>query len=218
MRGCLKFFLFLLLVLCVAGSALSEPAAEPTARELIEELAVYYGTYGDGARAKTGELLEQLRTVDPVAGAKWEHIMKLWESVNTDPGINESILPDGLPDTDELCLVVLGFQLNPDGTMRDELVERLKVALSCARKYPSALVVCTGGGTASGDPSATEAGRMAGWLLENGVEPDRIEASFYGLGRLPEKVTAYIVAETKGDWDRDAALRTAQPVELSKAK
>ena len=196
MRGCLKFFLFLLLALCVAGSALSEPAAEPTARELIEELAVYYGTYGDSARAKTGELLEQLRTVDPVAGAKWENIMKLWESVNTDPEINESILPSGLPDTDELCLVVLGFQLNPDGTMRDELVERLKVALSCARKYPSALVVCTGGGTASGDPSATEAGRMAGWLVENGLEPERVIVEDQSLTTAQNAVyTFQILAE-----------------------
>lgn len=71
------------------------------------------------------------------------------------------VLPDGLPDTDELCIVVLGFQLNPDGSMRDELINRLNVALRSAEKYPNAYIVCTGGGTASGNASATEAGEMA---------------------------------------------------------
>ena len=68
----------------------------------------------------------------------------------------------------------LGFQLNPNGTMRDELVERLKVMLTAAEKYPQALIVCTGGGTAANDPTATEAGRMAGWLEEHGVDPARL--------------------------------------------
>ena len=58
--------------------------------------------------------------------------------------------------------------------MREELIERLKTALTASRKYPSALIVCTGGGTAADDPTATEAGRMAEWLAENGVDPSRI--------------------------------------------
>ena len=54
--------------------------------------------------------------------------------------------------------------------------------------------------------------------LENGVDPDRIEASFYGSGRLPAKITAHIVIEAEGDWDRDAAMKAAHPIELTKAK
>lgn len=54
--------------------------------------------------------------------------------------------------------------------------------------------------------------------LENGVEPDRIEASCYGLGYLPQKVTAYILIETVGDWDRDMAMREAQPIALTRAE
>lgn len=83
-------------------------------------------------------------------------------------------LPDGFPEDDSLCLVGLGFQLNPDGTMRDELVERLKVMLSASEKYPNAIIVCTGGGTAADDPTATEAGRMAEWLEAQGVDPSRL--------------------------------------------
>ena len=49
--------------------------------------------------------------------------MALWRTVGT--AIHYDVLPDGLPDTDELAIVVLGFQLNPDGSMRSELTERL---------------------------------------------------------------------------------------------
>ena len=58
--------------------------------------------------------------------------------------------------------------------MREELIERLTVALRCASQYPQALIVCTGGGTASENESATEAGRMAEWLIGNGVSADRV--------------------------------------------
>ena len=58
--------------------------------------------------------------------------------------------------------------------MKDELIGRLQVALDSAKKYPNAYVACTGGGTASQNPSATEADQMAAWLIDNGVDPDRV--------------------------------------------
>ncbi|MBQ8955055.1 MAG: hypothetical protein IJ048_13175, partial [Clostridia bacterium] len=54
--------------------------------------------------------------------------------------------------------------------------------------------------------------------LENGVDLNYIRASYDGLGRLPESLTAYIVIETEGDWDRDAALAAAQPISLTAQK
>lgn len=143
-------------------------------RTVVEELVVYYGTYGAEAEQKTSELLDDLHKADPAAEAKWKKIMNLWKTINTDPEIHEGILPDGLPETDELCLVVLGFQLNPDGSMKDELIERLKVAKASAEKYPHALIVCTGGGTAAENPDVTEAGRMADWLIANGIDAQRV--------------------------------------------
>ncbi|MER2054232.1 MAG: ElyC/SanA/YdcF family protein, partial [Clostridia bacterium] len=159
--------------LAKAGQAAFTIRAEQI-RTVIEEMVVYYSTYGAGAEQKTSDLLDDLHKADPAAGAKWEKIMNLWKTVNTDPEIHEGILPDGLPETDELCLVVLGFQLNPDGSMKDELIERLKVAKASAEKYPNALIVCTGGGTAADNPDATEAGRMAEWLIANGIPADRV--------------------------------------------
>jgi hypothetical protein len=58
--------------------------------------------------------------------------------------------------------------------MKEELIHRLETVKRSAEKYPNALIVCTGGGTARDNPSATEAGAMAKWLRENGVEAGRI--------------------------------------------
>lgn len=79
-----------------------------------------------------------------------------------------------LPKDDSLCLVVLGFQLNPDGSMQQELIDRLQILKSAALKYPEAIIVCTGGHTAANNKNVSEAGLMAEWLKNNGVDPDRI--------------------------------------------
>ena len=168
-----------------------ENDTEHTAREIIEKLAVYYGTYGSEAEQETSDLLEDLASIDPVLGEKWSSIMNLWKATGTDLPIHADILPDGLPETDELCLVVLGFQLNPDGSMKDELIERLNVALASAEKYPNALVVCTGGGTASENKSATEAGKMAEWLIENGVDPQRVIVEDQSLTTAQNAIFTY---------------------------
>ena len=140
---------------------MQEAATPPgDTQSIIEEIVTFYGQYGDEAKGQINALLEDLKAVDPKAYTQWAAIMDLWKE---EPSGYEDILPDGLPETDELCLVSLGFQLNPDGTMREELIERLKVVLTSSRKYPNALIVCTGGGTATDNPNATEAGMMAQW-------------------------------------------------------
>ena len=149
-------------------------AEKRSAGEIIEEMVVDYGSYGDAADKHIQSLLKELRAVDADASARWERIMTLWKSSNSSLELHYDAPADGLPDTDALAFVVLGFQLAPDGAMRPELIERLTVAARCAAQYPNARIVCTGGGTAAGDASATEAGRMADWLIENGVSADRV--------------------------------------------
>ena len=155
-------------------SGCGQKAEKRDRQEIIEEMVVDYGSYGDEADERIESLLKELRAVDTDAADRWTSIMTLWKTVNTDLHPNYDVLPDGLPDTDELCIVALGFQLNPDGTMRDELIERLTVVKTSAEKYPNALIVCTGGGTAAENESATEAGKMADWLIENGIAEDRV--------------------------------------------
>ncbi len=177
-------FLTLLPILCalcfLAGCGAkieSAPSPAPGARaskEIAEELAVDYGSYGTAADARVDALLEEMKASDPDSGARWTRVMRLWRSVGADLPLHYDVLPDGLPESDALCIVVLGFQLAEDGSMREELIERLNVALRSAEKYPNALIVCTGGGTAARNASATEAGEMAKWLADNGVAPERI--------------------------------------------
>ncbi len=168
--------LCLLLALCVVCLCSGcGHKTEPRDRQaIIEELVVDYGSYGSEAEAHIRSLLKELGSADADAADRWERIMALWKTANTDLAVQEGVLPDGLPDTDALCLVALGFQLNPDGTMRDELIARLEVLKACAEKYPNALIVCTGGGTAAENKSATEAGSMAAWLIENGIAAERV--------------------------------------------
>ena len=154
-----------------------EPAEQRSRQAIIEEMVVDYGSYGAEADARVEELLQELQTVDADAHARWTRIMALWET----PVTVNTALPDGLPEDDTLCLVALGFQLNPDGTMREELIERLKVLLEASQKYPNAILVCTGGGTAANDPTATEAGRMAEWLEAQGVDPARLVIEDHSL-------------------------------------
>ena len=164
-----------LLCLCGGCGKRTEPPPEPRpAQAIIEEMVVDRGRYGSRADERIETLEQELAAADPDAAARWERIMALWRTTDTDLSLHYDVLPDGLPDTDELCLVVLGFQLEPDGTMRRELVERLQVARRSAEKYPNAWIVCTGGGTAAADESATEAGKMAEWLIGQGVAPERV--------------------------------------------
>ena len=172
---CLILALALVCLCCGCGQKEEAPKEEPRdSRAIIEEMAVDYGSYGDAAAARIASLLQELRAADPDAAERWERIMALWKTVNTDMTVHDGALPDGLPETDELCIVALGFQLEADGSMREELVERLKVVAASAAKYPNALIVCTGGGTAAKNEDATEAGKMAEWLIENGLAPERV--------------------------------------------
>jgi len=119
---------------------------------------------------------EAAETGDPAPGVETtvDKTLNLWKSVSGSLEVHPGVLPDGLPDTEELCIVALGFQLNRDGSMREELIGRLQVTLACAEKYPRAYIACTGGPTAAEDPAATEAERMASWLEEHGVAGDRL--------------------------------------------
>ena len=181
-----------MLVLCMAFTmmvpALAEETSHDAAQSQIERAVVSYAANG----TRDQEALSALASLDPVLGEKWTRIMDLWEA---NVPVNEA-LPDGLPEDDSLCLIGLGFQLNPDGTMRDELIERLKVMLAASEKYPNAIIVCTGGGTAADDPTATEAGRMAEWLQAQGVNPSRLIVEDHSLTTAQNAIYTFnILAE-----------------------
>ena len=164
----LIIFLCSMMILLHTGCAEEATLPPPQPRDLVRQLVYAYADNGK----RDEQALSSLYALDATLGERWERIMDLWEA----PLVIHEELPDGLAGDESLCLVVLGFRLNPDGTMRDELVGRLTVALAAALKYPNSLIVCTGGPTASSEPAATEAGRMTEWLAAHGVDPARLIA------------------------------------------
>jgi hypothetical protein len=137
-------------------------------------MAVYYARDGEKAAGRIEELLAEMKTAYPVEAQKWADIMDRWRTLEDRITVNRSVLPDGLPDTNELCIVALGYKLNSDGTMKKQLKDRLKAVVKSAKKYPNAWIVCTGGGTASRKKTATEAGKMASYLRKRGIKKARI--------------------------------------------
>ena len=176
----------------------SQTSSDPKRVEkIVEEMAVDYGSYGSEAKDKIDTLLGELSACDASAGKRWKNIMDVWTSEDLGKQLNYDVLPDGLPDTDELCIVVLGFQLNPDGTMKDELVQRLTVALNSAKKYPKAYIACTGGGTASENESASEAGEMAKWLEKQGIDKKRIIVEDNSITTAQNAIFTYDILTSK---------------------
>lgn len=171
----LLYVLTAMILLTSNVSALGAAAPEQTVdSQLIEDMILYYGGYGEAAAGEIDDLLGALKQTDSRKGKLWESIMDYWGYVNTDLVINTVDLPESLPTDDSLAIILLGGALNADGSMRDELIERLKVGLVCAAQYPSAYVVCTGGGTAKENKDVTEAGQMGAWLVENGLDENRL--------------------------------------------
>ncbi len=152
----------------------SSQSSQRTDTQIIQDIITYHGCYGDKADDKVDELLGELNGIDSRQGKLWTDIMDYWDYANNELEVNTDKLPEGLPDDDSLVLTVLGFELNDDGTMQDELIGRLNVALNCAEQYPNAYVICTGGGTAKNNPDVTEGGLMGEWMLEHGLDEDRL--------------------------------------------
>ncbi len=144
------------------------------AEEIIQDIITYHGCYDKEADTKVSELLAELDAVDSRQGELWQKIMKYWNHANNELTVNTDKLPDDLPKDNSLAIAVLGFELNDDGTMKDELIGRLNTALKCSQQYPNAYVICTGGGTAKDNKDVTEAGLMGDWLKEQGLGKDRL--------------------------------------------
>ncbi len=172
----MKHFLSILVAVMMIIVSTGMPILSVSAsdQDTIAQMIGYYQSHGSAAHTDIARLTEELAQSDAGKAQTWSEIMAYWEYVNEDMEVYTDVLPDGLPDDDTLCITVLGYALNADGTMKDELVGRLQVALDSAERYPNAYVACTGGGTASQNPLATEADQMAAWLEEQGLDKDRI--------------------------------------------
>lgn len=178
-----------LLAICLLpGLAVKAEAAE-TATPYIQRMIQYYQYHQENALEQIDVLLDHISSIDSGQGMLWREIMGKWREFNT-MALNYQELPEGLPEDDSLCIVVLGYALNADGSMTPELVARLETALRSAQKYPNAFIAVTGGGTAA-NAATTEAREMASWLHQNGISPDRIILEERSLSTTENAIHTY---------------------------
>ena len=135
---------------------------------LVSELIYYYGEEARTDILRTLDIMEAEFKEDYQI---WNSVIDKWDWIEHEMVENIGVAPDGLPEDDTHVFVVLGFALNSDGEMRDELIGRLEVALNSAEKYPNSYVLVTGGVEKNG---WTEGERMHDWLVDNGLSEDRI--------------------------------------------
>lgn len=164
---------FLTVILCIAVLPSCNAQAVSKENQLIREMVYTYSWFPESSRNRVDKLLDDLKDMDEEAWEKWNEIMAFWSYTNNEMETDNASLPEGLEDTNQLCIIVLGFQLNPDGTMKEELIGRLETALACAKQYPNAYLLCTGGPTAQSN-SVSEAAAMGTWLMENGIPEERL--------------------------------------------
>ena len=162
--------IFLIVSMAVAVAADEQDDTADYVRQIIN----YYRYYQDDAETDIDCLIYELSEIDLNQAQAWASITDYWSYANEEMILYPGILPDGLPKDNSLCIVVLGYELADDGSMKKELRGRLETALASAEKYPNSYIVCTGGGTADKNKTVTEAGVMAQWLIEHGVAAERI--------------------------------------------
>lgn len=169
-----KLFLSVLLSFgLIAGAITGVSAADKTVDELVGEL-IYYYKEGD-AETDVLRTLDAIKAISETDYKQWKSIIDYWKYVDNDMTEYIDEAPDGLPTDSTHAFVVLGYQLNADGSMTDELKGRCQVAYNCAMKYPNSYVVVAGGGTAKNNPSVTEADSMKDYLVNTlGLDESRI--------------------------------------------
>lgn len=161
----------------------------------IQRMISYYLHHQEAAQENIDDLLAKVASIDPLQGKVWKNIMDTWSYTNTEMPVCTDVLPDGLPEDDSLCIVVLGYGLNSNGSMKPELYDRLQVALASAQKYPNAFVAVTGGET-SGVAGISEAGEMAQWLLDNGLSESRLIVENKSLSTTENALKVYDILTT----------------------
>lgn len=128
--------------------------------------------FGNQEQTAVDQSLAKIKEASPDEwGPVYENILNFWTWAENEMVENIDAAPDGIANPESHCFIVLGYALNDDGTMRDELVGRLNVALNSLKKYPQARVLVTGGVMKNG---WTEGKRMHDWLVENGIDESRI--------------------------------------------
>ena len=87
------------------------------------------------------------------------------------PAVSQAEPMTAAKDFSKPAIVILGYGLNPDGTMRTILRRRVLTGLAVAQFFPQSPVIVTGGNPQNG---RTEAGQMRNMLVLLGFPANRV--------------------------------------------
>jgi hypothetical protein len=141
-------------------------ATAPSDANVVALQAFYTNAGGDTAARDAA--LVRLDTLDPDLATR---VRAALDTISTaaESTIDYAPVLNGA----DTAIVVLGFGLLPDGSMRPELVDRLEAGLKGAQASPSSPVVVTGGNRQNG---VAEGEVMRDWLVSRGLDPERVHA------------------------------------------
>jgi len=109
--------------------------------------------------------------LEEINGSKAKEYKEKVDFVETIKDVNlETKVPEDIEQNNH-AFVVLGYALSEEGEMEETLLERLKIAKEAAEAYPDSKIIVTGGVPKQG---ITEAEVMFDWLVENGIDEERI--------------------------------------------
>lgn len=167
-----RLALLLAILLMGSGRALGEAA---TYGRLLADLLAAYETPAEGDLERIdGDVAALGDDVAEAIAAHWKAVYlnpdyRLYLYGKDDPGALWELV------SDDHAFVVLGYELK-NGEMTQELKGRCEAAAEAARRFPEAVLVCSGGPTGRNNPhNHTEAGLMKDYLSGPcGIAAERI--------------------------------------------
>jgi hypothetical protein len=164
---------------------------------------------------ETGGAEQARRQLAKIRSERAADLARLWQCIDSwilrEPSRDLPELPSG---AGRKAIVLPGYVLAEDGSMRRELLERLEKTLEAAEAYPGACVVVSGGVPKAG---RVEAVVMAEWLRGRGIADDRIYEEGYSRDLVENAVysrqildlldvEAVLVVNSAGNFRRSGAV------------
>lgn len=131
----------------------------------VAALQAFYRNAADDPSGRDAAL-ERLGSIDPAVHDSVDRAIGIITTSAESP-VDYAPVFDGR----RTAIVALGFGLENDGSMRDELVQRLESAAAAAQTSPESPIVVTGGNPQNG---TAEADAMRDWLVGDGIDESRI--------------------------------------------